>query len=1144
VGQLLNDPELAWGEGYPDYFQSAVRAWRGDAFASWYINVDGAVVDLETWDTDPRANLSVRDELSVAAALWDINDPPNDDPAGLGHAVIQSVYTSDEFEYEGDVFDDDCTFATFARAWVDTGQPVNANVAAAISQNTGFTFPPPSSSLARSVQSVAGNGTPEEPIDYKWWNQLTTVVDTSKSMDSPTTKLSAVKMVLTEMVSDLAEEPEGTEFALHTFDYGSYGQAVYAGQFFPEDVLPLISNLSTTGASESTCKVNALRALVNAVQQEYAVDAWLFTDGDTNLIPSVATVTQLLQDRRVRASYALLGLCPQSAAAAGTAGETLTPQEVQDYEMLRGAAWSYLGLAAEGTPGGVVPYLLTAIASGGQFLYVDESQLANAAAVLQAQMTHSAGAGKWSDYVSDSHTYRWDKLTTWEYNWIDATSGGTRNGEPGLPYYNLYVPFPGNPLVMGMWYYGQGPYFGVRAYKYGYLTFAPHGGVVATNTQLPNPALPNNAIYPFWDDLTDNVPCLSGASPEAPQCNIPTTIYSKQAGEWFTIEYFRFPADGGTDTVTFEVLLNRSTGEIRFQYLDVPAASGARSATIGLENGSGSGAVELGYNTASKAASGKGYKFLPVPPQPSKTYTITVDSFMGGLGFLLTGYSGSFEDLLVRYPNGAPVSCADTENVLCLNLGLVQYVQADVDGRTGEWTATVEAGPTGSGTFSFTSFAAGVLSVESIGDHTLSTAGGSPLLVDLGQPVDGNHLTAWFRHPDDSGFGSPFAMYDDGAHADGPAGDGLFGSGPYTPPGAGTGYLWIQGRLGGADFIRADAVPYVFQPLSLTALGDGANYGEVTVLQFRAQNHDVHTHCYQIQMQAPEGWLTSVPGTFICMAPGTARTVDVTVRMSPSSPNTLPSGSTGVVEVAVIEYEQGIIADSASARVTRRRPPASILIDNRTSFVRPNGDTARLGFLVGDEQGVPVEDGTEVSLVVSMGRITPAVGQTHNGYFEAVFKSGAALGTAFLTATAENGVSSSTTIDVRSPDPSRITLGLSPDMLPSDGESTAELVATVWTIHGHWASPMAQQTVRIGVERDGQMGTIDGGQVVTGTTDARGRFSATFTSGSEGGEVGVRAELLVLDDGQYQPVLDARRVIALENGLTQTYLPMIGHDSS
>ncbi len=49
---------------------------------------------------------------------------------------------------------------------------------------------------------------------------------------------------------------------------------------------------------------------------------------------------------------------------------------------------------------------------------------------------------------------------------------------------------------------------------------------------------------------------------------------------------------------------------------------------------------------------------------------------------------------------------------MCLDLDLVQYVQVNTNGRIGDWQALVDAGNTGSGTFSFTSFAVSPISVE------------------------------------------------------------------------------------------------------------------------------------------------------------------------------------------------------------------------------------------------------------------------------------------------------------------------------------------------------------------------------------------------------------------------------------------------
>ncbi len=81
--------------------------------------------------------------------------------------------------------------------------------------------------------------------------------------------------------------------------------------------------------------------------------------------------------------------------------------------------------------------------------------------------------------------------------------------------------------------------------------------------------------------------------------------------------------------------------------------------------------------------------------------------------------------------------------------------------------------------------------------------------------------------------------------------------------------------------------------------------------------------------------------------------------------------------------------------------------------------------------------------------------------------------------------------------------------------------------------------MRIGVEGDEQMGTVEGQEVVSGITDGDGRFAATYTSGEEPGDAAVRAELMVPDNGGYRPVHDDRKIIRLWSGIT--YLPVIRH---
>ena len=179
-------------------------------------------------------------------------------------------------------------------------------------------------------------------------------------------------------------------------------------------------------------------------------------------------VGQSLTSHKVKGSFALLGGCNSLPPA---------PQNVS------GGAKNYLGLAANASQqGGIVPYLLTAIGSGGQFIYVDQSKLTDAtdiADILRAQLSHSAGAGRWSDYVSDNPTYLYDRLNSWEYKWIDASTaaGGVNQGVPSP---QVSVPLP-----------SQFTYYGVaqnNAYVlYGYLT---QGRLLYSSHKTP----PNNGL--------------------------------------------------------------------------------------------------------------------------------------------------------------------------------------------------------------------------------------------------------------------------------------------------------------------------------------------------------------------------------------------------------------------------------------------------------------------------------------------------------------------------------------------------------------------------------------------------------------------------------------------------------------------------
>jgi hypothetical protein len=112
------------------------------------------------------------------------------------------------------------------------------------------------------------------------------------------------------------------------------------------------------------------------------------------------------------------------------------------------------------------------------------------------------------------------------------------------------------------------------------------------NVIIPTVDATNNFIAPFWDDLNPNG-CsyinyeTQGSSPNQNfivQWNIP-----------------RISAGCGAP-LNFEVVLSESTGNIQFNYLDVlsgGAGDNGSSATVGVENSTGSGGTLWSFNTAS-----------------------------------------------------------------------------------------------------------------------------------------------------------------------------------------------------------------------------------------------------------------------------------------------------------------------------------------------------------------------------------------------------------------------------------------------------------------------------------------------------------------------------------------------------------------
>jgi hypothetical protein len=97
-GRSIIDPRLAFGEGWPDFFQAAVLN------TPLYLDTSGTIAgtaselvrrDIETPDQDVPATLGEGNfrEFSIARYLWDVLDTPNDGGAETTIATFAEIWT-------------------------------------------------------------------------------------------------------------------------------------------------------------------------------------------------------------------------------------------------------------------------------------------------------------------------------------------------------------------------------------------------------------------------------------------------------------------------------------------------------------------------------------------------------------------------------------------------------------------------------------------------------------------------------------------------------------------------------------------------------------------------------------------------------------------------------------------------------------------------------------------------------------------------------------------------------------------------------------------------------------------------------------------------------------------------------------------
>lgn len=80
IGDSAQDPRLSWGEGWPTFWASHVRLWRGDLHPNIYMNSVGDSTPNRisfSYDLEARTGEGASSENAVQSALWDMTDGPD-----------------------------------------------------------------------------------------------------------------------------------------------------------------------------------------------------------------------------------------------------------------------------------------------------------------------------------------------------------------------------------------------------------------------------------------------------------------------------------------------------------------------------------------------------------------------------------------------------------------------------------------------------------------------------------------------------------------------------------------------------------------------------------------------------------------------------------------------------------------------------------------------------------------------------------------------------------------------------------------------------------------------------------------------------------------------------------------------------------
>jgi subtilisin family serine protease len=189
--------------------------------------------------------------------------------------------------------------------------------------------------------------------------------------------------------------------------------------------------------------------------------------------------------------------------------------------------------------------------------------------------------------------------------WVDPRVGGTRYSLTDDSAASVTLPWAFS-------FYGGAASTAVQISSNGYVRFGAGSATGYANTVIPDAGDPNAYAAPWWDDLNP------GAGGEVWAATIGTAPTRQWVVAWIDVPQYGVAGSA----LTFEVVLDESTGNITFQYLDTIAGGATydrgANATAGIEDPTGTYGTAISVNAASLtdgSASRCSRVASPLPPR-------------------------------------------------------------------------------------------------------------------------------------------------------------------------------------------------------------------------------------------------------------------------------------------------------------------------------------------------------------------------------------------------------------------------------------------------------------------------------------------------------------------------------------------------